>query len=675
MSRKKWCANKSNKDLANRLSDRHNIDPFTALLLISRGITEDKQIESFFAEDNLFCNPFDIKDMDKAVERILYAIDNEEKIAIYGDYDADGVTATSILYMFFEMLGADVIAYIPDRNTEGYGLNNAAIDKLCQDSVKLIVTVDNGVSAINEAEYIYKQGMELVVTDHHKVGKALPKAAAVVNPHRVDNTSQFKDWSGVGIAFKLICALSDGDYEEALDAFSDIIAIGTIGDVVPLLGENRALVKFGLEKINRGESIAVQMLRTSYSTDKKLNATSLAFSVVPRINAIGRVSHAINAFKLLTSPGGNDAEELARQAEEANAERQRLEQEILSGAQKQLQEHPEILYDRVLIFNGRDWHAGVIGIVASRFVDRFGKPCIVISDNGDTARGSARSIDGFSLFEAISSCSTLLTHFGGHTLAAGFSLLSENIPAFKKAMSDYTKTVQMPFPCLKLDCRLKPEFISADVLPIIDALEPFGAGNPQPLFGLYSMSLVAIQPIGGGKHLRLSFNRGSANITALKFGTTAEDFPYQVGDNLDLAVCLEKNEYMGNVKVSVLIKDIRFSSTDDEAYLKSVRLYEKIKRGEYINQKQAAFILPDRAFVAKVYRYILSIGGWRFDTDILCCRLGVDLAQACKVLVSIDVLCDLGVFSKDSTDIYVSNTSAKVNLDDAEILSTIKSYL
>ena len=673
MGRKKWCVAKTDKDFASKLSSQFDIDPFAALLLVSRGIVDESIIEDFFSEDYAFCDPFELADMDKAADRIERALETGEKIAIYGDYDADGVTSTALLYLYLEMIGANVTYYIPDRNTEGYGLNKTAIKALCEKGVNLIVTVDNGITAIEEAEYIYELGMQLVVTDHHKVGAKLPRAEAVVDAHRADCASTFKEWSGVGIAFKLACALSDGEYEDILDSYSDIITIGTIGDVVSLTGENRAIVKHGLRKINYSGNCGVDALKSSAGvSEKHLSASSVAFTLVPRINAIGRVEKAEDAFRLLISDSAEDASALSAKIEQANAERQRLEHLITDEAEKQLLENPQMIYDRVLVFDGLDWHGGVIGIVAARFVERFGKPCIVITSDGIEAKGSGRSIEGFSLYDAIGSCSSMLTHFGGHTLAAGFGLKSTDIENFRKAVNDYAKTVQMPFAAINIDCRLRPEFISADILPVIDSLEPFGAGNPQPVFGLFSMTLVSAATIGSGKHLRLTFTRGNTTVTALKFGMTVQEFPYLPGDVLDLAVRLEKNEYMGQVKASVYIKEMRMSKTDDEIYLNSVRLYEKIKRGDRLLSSEAKEALPDRKFVADVFRFIRNAGVWKHECDVLCYRLGDDGSSACKVLVSIDVLCELGIFKKEGNEITVYDTSVKVNLDNSKLMAHLK---
>lgn len=672
MGRKKWCVSAVNKNEANELALRLDIDPFVALLLISRGIDTEQKIADFLNEEPVLNDPFEIKDMDKAVGRINRAIETGEKIAIYGDYDADGVTASSLLYTYLGLLGADAVCYIPDRNSEGYGLNCDAVKTLSEHGVGLIVTVDNGVSAVKEADYIYSLGMELVITDHHKVPEVLPRAEAIVNPHRKDCPSRFKELAGVGVAFKLACALSDGEYDDVLDSYADLVALGTIGDVVSLTGENRSIVRLGLEKINHGDNTGIAALRQVCLGDKNVSAVSAAFSLVPRINAVGRVSDAGIAMRLLTSDDPNEALKLANEVNEANANRQQLEQMIIAEAEKQLCENPQMRYDRVLVFDAEGWHGGVIGIAAARFVEQYSKPCIVIARDGDKAKGSARSIEGFSIFDAIFSCKDLLTHFGGHPLAAGFSLASADIGQFRKRVNDYARQVEMPFMKLDIDCRLRPEFISADVLPIIDTLEPFGAGNPQPVFGLFSMILTSITPMGGGKHLKLGLKRGDATITAMKFSCAPHEFPYIIGDKLDLAVRLERNEYMGQVKASVYIKEIRLSGTDDDKYLKSLRLYEKVKRNDRLIRKEAVFCLPDRNFAAEVFRLIRKNAGWRFDWDVLCFRLGVDVSLACRVLVCIDAFEQLGLFERRSDGIYVTDKKEKVDFDGAPILTHLR---
>lgn len=675
MSRKKWCVCNLDKDIASDISTEYDIDPFAALLLVSRDITDDEEITCFFSYDPVLCDPFEIRDMDKAAARIKEAKEKDELVAVYGDYDADGVTATALLSSYLKSEGYRVISYIPDRNSEGYGLNKNAVKSLYENGVGLIVTVDNGVSALEEAEYIRQLGMELVITDHHKVPEILPDAVAIVDPHRKDCPSLYKQWAGVGVAFKLVCALSDADSSELLETYSDLVTVGTIGDIVPLIGENRTIVKYGLKSINEGRNTGISELRKiSGYENKTVNASTVAFSIVPRINAIGRTGHAGDALSLLLCEDSEKAREKAEYVDRANSERQSLEKEIFLEAQKQVEENPGMLNKRVLIFSGKNWHAGVIGIVASRLVGLYGKPCMVITDDGTEAKGSARSIDGFSLYEAISSCSELLTHYGGHVLAAGFGMKSENLDAFKEGIENYAKNILMPFPTIQLDCKLRPEFISADILEVISSLEPFGAGNPQPVFGLFGMHLQSVQPIGQGKHLRLTLKRGGSTVTALLFGVTQEEFSYENGDLLDLAVRLERNEYMGQVRVSIYVRDIRMSGTDDEKFLKSVRLYEKVKRGDTLNSKQAAFALPSREFIAELFRFLRQKGGWKGDIDVLCYRLDDDGSNACKVLVAVDALCELGILTKKGDSIELNNTENKVNLDNSRILSYLKNY-
>lgn len=674
MSRKKWLVSALDKELASDIAEEYDIDPFCSLLLVSRGITDDSEIFDFFSKECRLSDPFEIKDMDKAAERIRKAIEEKEKILIYGDYDADGVTSTALLYLYLKSENADVITYIPDRNSEGYGLNLDAVKEISEKGVKLIITVDNGISAFNEADYISSLGMDLVITDHHKASHTIPQAVAVVDPHRYDCPSEFKLWAGVGVAFKLVCALSDKTTDELLDLYSDLVTIGTIGDIVSLTGENRAIVKHGLKILNKTARPGVKALKQIAGVDgKEINASTVAFSLVPRINAIGRISSAEEAFRLLISEEEGNALFYAQTVDSSNVTRQDVEKIISGEAEAQIRNNPEMLYDRVLIFSGENWHGGVIGIVAARLTQKYGKPCIVITDDGKEAKGSGRSIEGFSLYEAINSASHLLNHFGGHTLAAGFGLDSENIDDFKKAVQDYAKTVEMPFATVALDCKLKPEFISADVLDVISALEPFGAGNPQPMFGLFGMTLTSVQPIGGGKHLRLSLRRGNATVSALYFGVTLNDFPYDEGDILDLAVRLEKNEYMGQTKVSIYIKDVRMSGTDDDKYLRSVRLYEKLKRKEKLSEKQIEFITPTRQNIADVFRFIRSNKGWKHDLDVLCYRLSSDGSDACRVLTAIDVLEELGIFRKNGNEILLADTECKVNLDDSKLLGYLKS--
>lgn len=676
MKRKQWYVLPSDKELTADIAEQFDIEPFLAHLLVSRGITDEMEIEDFCYGEGMLSDPFELKDMDVAVSRINAALTSGEKIAIYGDYDADGVTATAIMSLYFKSIGVDVISYIPDRNEEGYGLNMNAIKKLHDMGAQLIITVDNGISAHKEAEYIKSLGMELIITDHHKASQVIPEAVAVVNPHRRDCFSTYKDFCGAGVAFKLICALNEDDDEKMLSLYGDILTVGTIGDVMNLTGENRRIVKAGLELINNGSNIGLQALReVSGLKGKTLNSTSVAFSLVPRINAVGRMSHAKKALELLLCDDYETALSIAREIDLANAERQEKEKEIVFQVKKQIDDNPELLNERLLIFSGKNWHGGVIGIVAARLVNAYGKPCMVITDDGNEAKGSARSIDGFSLYDAVSSASELLEHYGGHVLAAGFGMKSENLDGFKKAMYEYAKTVEMPFAQNIIDCRLRLEVVDADILPLISSLEPFGQGNPQPTFGLFGVEITSIQSIGGGKHLRLSVRKNAGTVTAVFFGETIADFPYKIGDKVDLAVKLERNEYMSQVKVGIYIKDMRMSGTDDLRYLKSVRLFEKLMRKEVLTKKQAEYLQISRQQVAEVYKYIKKAGGYKGDYDVLCYRLGDDGAGACKILLCINILKEMNLLIDDGGTLRLNSVEQKVDLEKSKLLGFVRSLI
>ena len=674
MSRKQWYVLPSDRDMAEDITEQYDIEPFLAHLLVSRGIIDDRELEDFCFDSSELLDPYELKDMDKAVGRISEALANDEKIAVYGDYDADGVTATALLYLYFRSLGKEVMTYIPDRNSEGYGLNMNAVKALSESGIELIITVDNGISAHKEAEYIKELGMDLVITDHHKATAVLPEAVAVINPHRLDCNSSYKEYCGVGVAFKLISALSGENGEALLERYGDIITLGTIGDVMPLIGENRKIVKKGLKLINDGTNPGIRALKEiSGMRDKTLSSTGVAFSIVPRINAIGRMSHSEKALGVLISDDADTAQKRAGEIDFANSERQEKEREILAQVQRQIDSNPEILNERVLIFSGENWHGGVIGIVAARLVNKYGKPCFVITDDGVNAKGSARSIEGFSLYDAVSSASELLEHWGGHVLAAGFGMKSENTEKFRQAILDYAKSTEMPFAKNIIDCRLKAAAVDADILPLIDSLEPFGAGNPQPTFGLYGMNIVNVQSIGGGKHMRVTVRKGETSLTAVYFGVTPDRFLYKAGDVVDLAVRLERNEFMSQVKVGIYVKDIRLSGTDDLRYLKSVRLYEKMKRREILTKKQWEYLHITRQEIAEVYKFIRKNGGWYGDTDLLCYRLGDDGAGACKVLTAIDILTELGIFRKEKDGISCPDTSRKVNLENSALMTYVNS--
>lgn len=675
MGRKKWVIAKADKDAAVQISEDYDIDPFTSLLMTARGIKDDDSVLEFLSSTTEYCDPFELIDMEPAVQRIERAIDSFERIAVYGDYDADGVTSTALLYSYLESRGADVIFYIPERETDGYGLHVNAVDKLKDLGVRLVITVDNGVSAYNEISYGNDLGLEFVVTDHHRPPELLPPAVAVVDPHRPDCPGRFSDWAGVGVAFKLISAMEQCETEELLPEFSPLAAIGTVGDLVPLKGENRLLVSSGLQQINMDDMpVGVRALcEAAGLRGKKITSGHIAFAISPRLNAAGRMGSAYKAVKLLLSHDEDECMALAMELDSLNRERQKTELEILAEAEAMIQENPAWKYDPVLVVAGKGWHHGVVGIVAARLTEKYDKPSFVLSAEGDCARGSGRSMEGFSLYDALCAVSDCLAAFGGHTLAAGLTIQEDKIDEFRRRINAYADTIPggMPFPLLQLDCKINPAYLSLDILESISYLEPFGAENPQPLFGLYQLVLKGVTPVGGGKHLRLTLAKKDATVTAMLFSCTQEEFPYTPGDVVDLAVRLDKNEYNGRVSVSVLIKDIRLHGVDEDALFSSMRLYERFAAGKALSPEEKQTILPDRDAFAAVYRYLKKCGGWQYSTDILCTRLA-QMPYA-KLGVILDAMEELGLIDRSAGNITLCDVQKKVDLMTSQVLCRIQS--
>lgn len=678
MVRKKWTVSECDKDLAAQIAEDFSVDPLTAYILVSRGITDYDEIEEFLDPSApLMIDPFSFADMDKAVRRIQLAIDDFQKIAVFGDYDADGITATALLYSYLEMREANVVRYIPDRITEGYGLSCDSVRELAEQGVKLIITVDNGISAVEEAELCKSLGVDLVVTDHHKVGEKLPDAVAVVNPHRKDCPSEFKDFSGVGVAFKLVSALEGGDEDSMLDEFGDLVAIGTVADVVNLKGENRSLVRYGLNTINNSPRIGLKvLLEKSAGQGKKIGASSAAFTICPRINATGRMGSAEKALDLLLCDDEITAERLVEEINSMNQARQKTETEIFGEVSAMLAEKPGLSRDSVIVVASDGWHQGVIGIVASRIAERYGKPAVVISKNGSEARGSCRSIEGFSIFKAIEAVSDCLTHFGGHTLAAGIGLNSDRIEEFRIRINDYADSVEMPFPVQKIDCRINPGSISLDILNALDVMEPFGAGNPQPCFGLYGVKIEDFSSIGDGRHMRLTISKNDARTGAVWFGMQEKLFPYSRGDIVDLAVTLDRNIYNGETRISVNVKNIRPSHTDENKVLLGRRLYEKVLGEMPLSREQAERALPDRNIQVEVFKHIKMSKPVDDSFEQICMHLGDDGTKYCKVAVAVAVMLEMGVITKtNGGKLAPAETNGKVDLNDSVLMKRIKNYM
>lgn len=626
---RKWEVRPLDKERAAAFAQTYGVPFFLAMLMNIRGLDDAAHLREFLGEGEPLSDPFLLKDMDKAVARITHAVDNMEKIAVYGDYDADGVTSTAMLYSYLETRGADVIFYIPQREGEGYGMNMGAVEYLKEQGVSLIVTVDNGISSVQEVARANELGIDVVVTDHHRPQEILPDAVAVVDAYRPDDTSPYKHFSGVGIAFKLLMALEDGagDVEDLLEAYSDLAAIGTIGDIVPLTGENRTLIRAGLERLSQSDRPGVQaLLENAGIAGKTLTSTNVAFTLVPRINATGRMGAPERAVRLLISGYEEEAEVLSEEICADNEERRRVEAEIAEAAFADI-EAKGYMKDRVVVVDGENWHHGVIGIVASRVTERCGKPCMIISRGETEARGSGRSIEGFSLFEAICACGDLLIKFGGHPMAAGITLKPENIEAFRKRINQYAAEhfPQMPTQTVTLDCKLNPAALSVSMAQSLTQLEPFGNGNPQPVFGLFNMEISNVTPVGGGGHLRLTLEKNGAVITAMRFNTKPEELPYHIGDKIDLAVQLEAREFRGQPSLTVIVRDMKFAAFNTEKNIASLASFEKWQRGEVLSAEDKNRLYPDRACLAAIYRALRTVNGKETDQVRFVSQFGKDM--------------------------------------------------
>ncbi|MBQ3286194.1 MAG: single-stranded-DNA-specific exonuclease RecJ [Ruminococcus sp.] len=682
---KKWVIRKLNKANAMAISRRFEIPALNAMLLDIRGITDDEAIIEFLGGDTLYESPFAIKDMDVAADRIRAAIEDGERICVYGDFDADGVSATALLYSYLSDIGADAVYYIPSRETEGYGMHRGAIDRLYQNGVKLIVTVDNGVAAVDEIAYAKRLGIETVVTDHHAVPETTPDAVALVDLHRPDCNSSFKELSGVGVAFKLVQAI-EGEYADVdslMENYSDLVTIGTVGDIVSLRGENRVLVKNGLMHINNSDRLGINaLIEESGLSGKRITVGNLSFNLVPRINAGGRLGLSQKSVTMLLTDDEEYASEIAAELSADNAERQHIEREILSDIDDMIRKDPALINNAVIVISGEGWHKGVIGIVASRVKEVYGKPTIIISCDGRECRASGRSVSGFSLIDAVFSCSDLLNQCGGHPMAVGFGIRRENIEEFIQRINRYAFVHEVPVPTLELDCKLNPAQLNVDLARGLSMLEPFGAGNPTPLFGLYQMTLRDIRPIGNGKHLRLTLARdrddGSVepgtNVYALRFNTAPAEFPYRAGDVVDLAVTLDVNVYNNTESLSVVVRDMRFSGTDDEAETASKELFERFCRGDRVTREEALSLIPTREEFAVVYRF-LRPDGYHYSFDSLLYRLSGQISCG-KLRVILECMNELGLIAINEGlydfEIEMLQVEKKVDLNASVIITKLR---
>lgn len=680
---KRWKMPQQDAAAAQQWVAQGGVSPVVAKVLAGRGLRMEDGAASPVGGELCFHDPFAMKDMDRAAARIARALEEGERIAVYGDYDCDGITATALLTSYLEAMGADVLPYIPDRELEGYGLNLGAVRRLAEDGVQLIVTVDNGISALEEVRYAASLGVDVVVTDHHQPREVLPQAAAVVDPARRDDSYPFPYLCGAGVAFKLICALEgDRDGQETLMQFGALLAVATVADVVRLTGENRSLVQVGLSQLQAGDHLGLWALMEEAGLDRRpVDSGMVAFGLAPRINAAGRVGKAREALELLLCEDEERARELAQKLEGYNTSRKQMVEAILQDIDRMVEQDPSPLLQRVILLAGKGWNHGVIGIAAAKMVERYAKPCILLSLEGGEARASARSVEGYSIIGAIMRCSGLLTRYGGHDQAAGFSLAEADVPAFTAQLLEDARLHydQMPTEQLGIDAVLALPELTVENARSLAELEPYGEGNAVPVFALMGCTVEGVRPIGGGKHLRLRLGQRGRSVEALWFGMTEYDLPFAAGDVVDAAVELSVNRYNGTESASVRIRDLRLSGIQQDKWAAGCQYYEKYRRGEPLEGRILQHMTPKREDIAAVYRYLRQQpgGSWRHGCDLLWCRLAPanKALNYCRLRVCLDVLQELDLVEVrpgPQPQWTVNPQATKVELQSSQILKRLK---
>ncbi len=540
------------------------IPPAMAVILMNRGIFSEREVGAFIKKslENVH-NPFMLDGMEEATARILAAVDAKEKIVVYGDYDVDGITATATVYKFLKSIGADVDYYIPDRFSEGYGINILAVNKMARAGVKLLVSVDCGIASIGEVEFAKTQGMDIVITDHHTCREELPKATAVINPKRQDSSYPFDGLAGVGVAFKLVLGLAIKLGMKTKDVFEEYVefaAIGTVADVMPLTDENRIIVDKGIKAVQNTQNKGIcALLAAAGAGEKPLDAMSLAFLLAPRLNAAGRMENAGMAVELLICEDDKKAAEIAKRLDELNRKRQEIEKNIFDEAWEQVQSFSQ--EQLVYVLSGKGWHHGVIGIVASRICERLYRPCVLISCENGKGKGSGRSVEEMNLFDAVSDSEEILTAFGGHSQAAGISINEDKIDEFRKRINVFAKNninKEQLVPKIKIDCNLSPASISMNSAKRLEILEPFGAGNETPVFSAKDLKIIAAEKMGtGGKHLRMRLSGGGQVFNAVGFGMGECCEELRAGDIVSIAFSMNINTYRGSENLQLILKDIK----------------------------------------------------------------------------------------------------------------------
>lgn len=642
-------------------------------VLAARGIHTPEAARHLLDGRDELSDPFLIKDMDKAVSRIQRAVEEGEPIVIFGDYDVDGVSATAILFECLSNQGAQVRCKLPSRDGGGYGLNKEILKGLADKGYTLVVTVDNGIAAVEEADYARELGIDLVITDHHLPGEKLPDAVAVVDPNRADDESPFKFLCGAGVAFKLCAALEGCDPAELLDMFGELAALGTIADVMPLTGENRTLVREGLAVLQETMRPGLQaLLENAGYAGKPVTAETVSYGLAPRLNAAGRMDTAAVALKLLLCENEEQAAGIAARLSEINAERQQTEQQILAAALQTIQADPARAHDRVLVVAGEGWHPGVIGIVASRLMERYGRPAIVISTENGEGRGSGRAPAGFNLHGALAACSSCLIRSGGHAAAAGLLVEEEKIGAFRAAINAWAvREYPVPEPgTLKLDAAVRLSELDLTSVRQLSRLAPFGSGNPVPLLLVQNAVVDGLWPLGSeGRHTRVRLRQGDSTCFVSVFGTAPQELPYQPGTAVDAAIEVSVFQGRSGPMVSAHCKAMRPAGLGNEP-ARQAAAFDAVCAGTVLSPDRAQAFLPDRNDTANLYRRIRAGGVCAEDLQPVFAASGAE--NTGKTLASLQALCELGLVEQQNGRWMPAAVTGKKNLDDAPILQKLR---
>lgn len=713
VERKKWVIkhNPIDADVIYDIAIKLGCSKNFAALIYSRGYTTYEKALAFLNKSQeVLYDPFLLNGMDVAVSRVLDAVSAREKISIYGDYDVDGVTSVSILYLYLKSIGADVDYYIPSRKNEGYGVSNEGIEKLSASGTKLIITVDTGVTAVEETEYARSLGIDVLVTDHHECGDVLPNAIAVINPKRKDSNYPFQSLAGVGVVFKFLCAIeSKYSNEDVITAtrkiaykYSDLTAIGTVADVMPVVDENRIIISVGLSQAEKTDKIGLASLidicrsgdgkQSRYKKDKKITSNFVGYTLAPRINAAGRIGSADTAVELFLSKDLHEAEKLAYGLCETNKERQ-YEVNKIADAALQSVENSENINDFIMVLDDPSWHHGVIGIVSSRVSEKYGVPSILISFEGNDdpfspdaiGKGSGRSAGGMNLVDALKDSEYLLEKNGGHELAAGLTIKRKNLQAFKERIEAYAEKFfngQPPEVTLEVDSELDVAEMTIDFANELLLLEPCGVENASPVFATRNLQITDITPIGMNRHLKLTLVKDKKYITATMFSTSPQEFKYSIGDEVDIAYNLEINMFNGVSNLQANVKDIKRSERTVQFEELNENLYQSIKNGN--STLDPDYIIPTREEFASVYQYLqnsarLGKSTYRISkllSDMSNTRQGTTLNYV-KLKTVIKVFRELNIILIEEIDdcnfsFRFSYTKNKTNLDKSNILRKLK---